>query len=88
MAQHFRRKLARILSAMPEVSIPFSHALQTGAEDVLLVQLRLGSVLMAGVTALSTIRPELVPAETVLAVALTLFTDRSCLVFLKVRRLR
>ncbi|MEU6406227.1 hypothetical protein [Streptomyces sp. NPDC046985] len=88
MIQHVRRKLSRVFSAMPEVSIPISHAVQTAADTVLLLQLRLSSVLVTGVTVASLFWPELVSAETVLAVSLAFCTDRSCLVLLKVRRSR
>ncbi|MGW2404035.1 hypothetical protein ACWCXK_05845 [Streptomyces sp. NPDC001739] len=88
MIQHVRRKLASVLPAAPEISIPISHALQTAVKSVLLLRIRLAAVLSAGVTVTSLIRPESVPAQVLLTVSVALCADRSCLVFYKVSRYR
>ncbi|MGW1771772.1 hypothetical protein [Streptomyces sp. NPDC002104] len=88
MIQHVRRKLASALPAVPEVSIPISSILQTAVESVLLLRLRLGTALMAGVIVTSLFRPESIPTQVLLTVSVAVCTDRSGLVFLKVRRLR
>jgi hypothetical protein len=88
MIQHVRRKLASALPAVAEVSIPISSILQTAVESVLLLRLRLGTALMAGVIVTSLFKPESIPTQVLLTVSVAVCTDRSGLVFLKVRRLR
>ncbi|MFJ6017295.1 hypothetical protein [Streptomyces sp. NPDC092952] len=88
MIQHVRRKLASALPAVPEISIPIPSLLQTAVESVLLLRFRLGTALMAGVIATSLVRPESIPTRVLLTVSVAVCTDRSGLVFLKVRRFR
>ncbi|MFK0264189.1 hypothetical protein ACIQU1_23110 [Streptomyces angustmyceticus] len=88
MIQHVRRKLASVLPAAPEISIPISHALQTAVKSVLLLQVRFGAVLSAGVTFTSLVKPESVSAQVLLSVSVALCADRSGLVFYKISRYR
>ncbi|MEV8626032.1 hypothetical protein [Streptomyces sp. NPDC051079] len=88
MIQHVRRKFARSLPAVPEVSIPISSLLQTAVQSVFRVRLRFGSALMAGAIVTSVVRPDSVPAQVLITLSVTLWADRSGLTYLKIRRLR
>ncbi|MFJ4338578.1 hypothetical protein [Streptomyces sp. NPDC088915] len=88
MIQHVRRKLANVLPAEPEVSIPNASFLQTAVESVLHLRLRFGAALMAGVVITSLVNPESIPTQALLTISAGLCADRSGLVFLKIRRTR
>jgi hypothetical protein len=88
MIQHVRRKLANVLLAEPEVSIPIAGLLQTGVESILHLRLRFSTAVMAGLITTSVVRPESIPTQALLTISVALCTDRSGLVFLKIRRLR
>ncbi|MFF1420054.1 hypothetical protein [Streptomyces sp. NPDC058280] len=86
MIQHVRRRIASILPAAIEVSIPISAVLQTGVASITMLTLRFGSVLAIGVTAGAAVRPESFPAQVLITLAVTACTDRSALTYLRVRR--
>ncbi|MFJ6101845.1 hypothetical protein ACIQHY_12690 [Streptomyces sp. NPDC092359] len=88
MIQHVRRKPANALPATTEASIPAFSLLYTTVESVLQLRLRFSTALMAGVTVTSLVRPESLSAQTLLTLSVALCTDRSGIVYLKVRRLR
>ncbi|MEU2231291.1 hypothetical protein [Streptomyces vietnamensis] len=88
MIQHVRRKLANVLPAEPEVSIPIAGLIQTAVESVLHLRLRFGTALMAGVVTTSLVKPESIPTQVLLTISVGLCADRSGLVFLKIRRAR
>ncbi|MGX4694394.1 hypothetical protein [Streptomyces sp. JNUCC 63] len=86
MIQHVRRKLASVLPAAPEISIPLSAVLQTGISNVLLLTLRFSSVLLIGVLAAAAARQESLPVEVLVGMTAASVSDRSCIAYLKVRR--
>ncbi|WP_407549081.1 hypothetical protein QOM21_08200 [Streptomyces sp. Pv4-95] len=87
MIQHVvRRKLASVLPAGPEISIPLSAVVQTGISSILLLTLRFSSVLLIGVLAAAAVRQEPLPVEALVGMAAVTVSDRSCIVYLKVRR--
>ncbi|MGW7019961.1 hypothetical protein ACWGGS_11495 [Streptomyces decoyicus] len=86
MIQHVRRKLASILPAAPEISIPLSAVVQTGISSILLLTLRFSSVLLIGVLAAAAVRQEPFPVEALVGMTAACISDRSCIAFLKVRR--
>ncbi|MGA5632511.1 hypothetical protein [Streptomyces lydicamycinicus] len=86
MIQHVRRKLASILPAAPEISIPLSVVVQTGISSILLLTLRFSSVLLIGVLAAAAVRQEPFPVEVLVGMTAACISDRSCIAFLKVRR--
>ncbi|GAA2694917.1 hypothetical protein [Streptomyces lunalinharesii] len=88
MIQHVRRKLASALPAMPEITIPISHALQTAVKSVFLLRISPGVVLSTWVTVASLVNPESVSARLLLTVSVALCVDRGGLLFYKVSRYR
>ncbi|AKA08983.1 hypothetical protein SAZ_32610 [Streptomyces noursei ZPM] len=88
MIQHVRRKIANASPAVPEITIPISHALQTAVKSVFLLRISLGVVLSTGVTVASLINPESVPPRVLLTVSVALCVDRSGLLFYKLSRHR
>ncbi|MFD9150362.1 hypothetical protein ACIPPN_21185 [Streptomyces diastaticus] len=86
MIQHVRRKIARALSAMPETSIPISHAVQTAVASILLLRLSLRGAVVSTLAFISLFSPSAAAAGFVLAVSLALAGDHSGLAFLKIRR--
>ncbi|AWN24922.1 MULTISPECIES: hypothetical protein [Streptomyces] len=87
MIQHVvRRKLAGILPAAPEISIPLSAVVQTGISSVLLLTLRFSSVLLIGVLAAAAVRQQPLSVEVLVGMVAAAVSDRSCIVYLKVRR--
>ncbi|MYQ48747.1 hypothetical protein GTW40_27565 [Streptomyces sp. SID4985] len=88
MIQHVRRKLTNTLPAVPDITIPVSHALQTAVKSVFILRIRLAAALTVGLTVASLVRPESVPVKVLLTVSVTLCADRSGLTFYKVSRYR
>lgn len=86
MNQHVRRKLARILPAAPDTSIPLSAVLQTGVSSVTMTTLRFSSLLTLGVIVAPMYWQQPLPAELLLGLSCTAALDRSGFVRMKVRR--
>lgn len=86
MIQHVRRKLASVLPAAPEISIPPSAFLQTAGLSVVMLTLRFSSLLLIGVLAAAAVRKEPFPVEVLAGVTAASVTDRSCFTYLRVRR--
>lgn len=86
MIQHVRRKLASVLPAAPEISIPLSVLRQTAGLSVLTLTLRLSSLLLIGVLAAAAVRKEPFPVEVLAGMTAASVSDRSCVSYLKVRR--
>lgn len=86
LIQHVRRKLASLLPASPEISIPLSAVLQTAIASVFLLTLRFSSALVAGAVVVSAVRPSSFSSEAVMLVTVTAWSDRSAVSYLRVRR--
>ncbi|MFJ6575706.1 hypothetical protein ACIQMY_07030 [Streptomyces sp. NPDC091368] len=86
MTQHVRRKLARILPAAPDISIPLSAVLQTGVSSVTMTTLRFSSLLTLSVIVAPVYWQQSLPTELLLGLSCTAALDRSGIVRLKVRR--
>ncbi|MEU0844048.1 hypothetical protein ABZ370_31855 [Streptomyces sp. NPDC005962] len=86
MIQHVRRKLASVLPAAPEISIPLSAFLQTAISSVVILTLRFSSLLLIGVLVAAAVRKEPFPASVLVGMTAASVADRSYVTYLKVRR--
>ncbi|MET8021398.1 hypothetical protein [Streptomyces decoyicus] len=86
MIQHVRRKIASLLPAAPEASIPILAVLQTGVASIARLTLRFGSVLTLGVIVAATLQPQSVSSRVLIAVSVAAVSDRSGFTFLRIRR--
>lgn len=86
MMQHIRRRIASILPAAPEISIPISAALQTKTASVTLMTLRFGSVLTLGSIVSAAAWPESFSVQLLFTVLVASVSDRSSLTRLRIRR--
>lgn len=86
MMQQVRRRIANLLPAAPEVSIPISAALQTGVASVTMLTLRFGSALTLGAVASAAVRPDSFPVQLLVSVLVAAVADRSGLIYLRIRR--
>jgi hypothetical protein len=86
LIQHVRRKLASVLPAAPEISIPLSAVLQTAVSSIFMLTLRFSSLLLIGTLAAAAVRPEPLPVEVLVGMTVAAVSDRSCVAYLRVRR--
>ncbi|MET9556784.1 hypothetical protein [Streptomyces sp. NPDC006645] len=86
MIQHIRRKLANLLPAASEISIPLSAVLQTAVVSVFMLTLRFSSVLLVGVLAVTALRPVSFSSEALMLLTAMAWGDRSTVSYLRVRR--
>ncbi|MFD4954079.1 hypothetical protein [Streptomyces sp. NPDC058451] len=86
MIQHVRRRLAKLLPASPEISIPVSTVLETGVASVTAVTLRWGSILSAVAVMSANVWPGSVPVRLLVAVLAGAAMDCSGLTYVRVRR--
>ncbi|MFJ5850580.1 hypothetical protein [Streptomyces sp. NPDC092903] len=85
MIQHVRRKIAGIIPANPEVSIPLSVLLQTAVGGAFQLTLRLSSVLQLGVVA-TVLHREPLSQHGLMMLMAAAWSDRSILSYVKVWR--
>ncbi|AQU70149.1 hypothetical protein [Streptomyces niveus] len=86
MIQHIRRKLASLLPAASEISIPLSAVLQTAVASVFMLTLRFSSVLLVGILAITALRLISLPSEALMLLTAMAWGDRSTVSYLRVRR--
>ncbi|MDX3365014.1 hypothetical protein PV387_03070 [Streptomyces sp. ME02-6987-2C] len=86
MIQHVRQRVAKLLPANPEISIPVSTVLETGVESVTAVTLRWGTVVSAAAVTSVHVWPESLPVRLLAAVLAAAAMDRSSLTHIRVRR--
>lgn len=86
MIQHVRQRVAKLLPANPEISIPVSTVLETGVESVTAVTLHWGTVVSAAAVASVHVWPESLPVRLLAAVLAAAAMDRSSLTHVRVRR--
>lgn len=86
MIQHICRKLANLLPASSDVSIPLHAIVQTALASVFMVTLRFSSLLVGALLAVAAVRSEPLQSEALLMLTATAWSDRSAVSYLRVRR--
>lgn len=86
MIQHVRRKLASLLPASADSSIPLSVILQTAVASVLCVTLRFSSLLVLAASVAITAHPAVFSSHFLAVLTVTAWSDRSGVSYLRVRR--